>query len=261
MTAKANVLVSGCNGHMGQILCRLIEESTDFQVLCGFDKEPSKEDNGFPISPILDYVFDCDTPIPDIIIDFSSPAATMELLEYAKDLNIPIVIATTGFSEQQEAKILEAANTVPIFKSSNMEPKIALLKKTVRMLAPYLADCDIEILETHHNRKKDAPSGTAILLANAIKEALPDSEKKIVYGRTGKREQNEIGISSMRGGNIVGEHTIYFFGKSETLEFKHTAYSREGFAEGALNAARFLLARFLFEEPPRLYTIDDMIKM
>lgn len=257
MTAKANVLVSGCNGHMGQIVCRLIEESTDFQVLCGFDKEPPKEDNGFPISPILDYVFDCDTPIPHIIIDFSSPAATMELLPYAKGLNIPIVIATTGFSAEQEEKILEAANVIPIFKSSNMESNITLLKNTVKMLAPHLTDCDIEILETHHNRKKDAPSGTALLLANAIKEVLPGSKEKIVYGRTGKREKNEIGISSMRGGNIVGEHSVYFFGKNETLELRHTAYSREGFAEGALNAARFLL-----QHPrPGLYTMDDMITL
>ena len=258
---KKKVLVSGCNGYMGQIVCRLIEQSEEFEVQCGFDKTVSEEPKNFRVSSILDYIFDVDTPTPDIIIDFSSPEATMELLKFAKEFKIPTVIATTGFTKEQEEKILETANTVPIFKSSNMESNIALLKNTVRMLAPYLADCDIEILETHHNRKKDAPSGTALLLANAIKEALEDSEKKIVYGRTEKRNQNEIGISSLRGGNIVGEHTIFFYGKYETIELKHTAYSREGFAEGALNAARFLLARFLLEEAPRLYTMDDMIKM
>ena len=255
--AKKKVLVCGCNGHMGQIVCRLIGESSDFEVLCGYDKKLNYQGNSFPISPILDYIFDSDSPTPDIIIDFSSPAATMECLEYAQAYKIPIVIATTGFSDEQEEEILKIAQTIPVFKSSNMELDITLLKNTVQILAPHLTDCDIEILEAHHNRKKDAPSGTALLLANAIKEALADGEKKIVYGRSGKRENNEIGISSLRGGNVVGEHTVFFYGKHGTIELKHTAYSREGFAEGALNAARFLLK----QKTPGLCTVDDMIVM
>lgn len=262
---KKKVLVSGCNGHMGQIVCRLIDESSDFHVeygidpkcnilpfesQCEYDKKNFHICYGLEDEEVLE-------ALPDIIIDFSSPDATMNLLCSAVKLSVPIVIATTGFSAEQEKKILEAANVIPIFKSSNMESNITLLKNTVQMLAPHLTDCDIEILETHHNRKKDAPSGTALLLANAIKEALAGSEKKIVYGRTGQREQNEIGISSIRGGNIVGEHTIFFYGKHETLELKHTAYSREGFAEGALNAARFLLE----QTTPGLYTMDDMISL
>ena len=253
---KKKVLVCGCNGHMGQIVCRLIGESNDFEVSCGFDKKMSQK-NSFPTSEFVDYLFNIDTRVPDVIIDFSAPEATMELLENAKSLNIPIVIATTGLSKEQEEKIMEAANTIPIFKSSNMESNITLLKNAVQLLAPHLEDCDIEILETHHNRKKDAPSGTALLLADAIKEALADGDKKIVYGRTGKRENNEIGISSMRGGNIVGEHTVFFYSKHETIELKHTAYSREGFAEGALMAARYLLE----QTTPGLYTMDDMINL
>lgn len=262
---KKNVLVCGCNGHMGQIVCRLIDESSDFHVEYGIDEKcrvlPFETQDEYDKKEFyICYGLEDEEvlkDLPDIIIDFSSPDATMSLLCSAVKLSVPIVIATTGFSAEQEEKILEASNSIPIFKSANMDPNITLLKNTVQMIAPHLADCDIEILETHHNRKKDAPSGTALLLADAIKEALSDGEKKIVYGRTGKRENNEIGISSMRGGNIVGEHTIFFYAKHETIELKHTAYSREGFAEGALMAARYLLQ----QTTPGLYTMDDMITL
>jgi 4-hydroxy-tetrahydrodipicolinate reductase len=263
--AKKKVLVCGCSGQMGEIVCRLIDKSYDFFVRYGIDEKdkrlpfetvPECDKKNFTICNSLeeDYVME---DLPDVIIDFSSPDATMSLLRSAIKLSVPIVIATTGFSAEQEEKILEASECIPIFKSANMDPNLTLLKNTIQILAPHLADCDIEILETHHNRKKDAPSGTALMLADAIKEALEDGDKKIVYGRTGKRKNNEIGISSMRGGNIVGEHTIFFYSKHQTIELKHTAYSREGFAEGAIMAARYLVE----QKNPGLYTMDDLINL
>lgn len=251
--AKAKVLVSGCNGHMGQILCRLIDESENFKVQYGFDKSAWELQNYFACTS-LEEIEDMEDN-PDIIIDFSSPEATMQLLEFAKKFNIPIVIATTGLTENENKEITEAAKMVPIFKSANMATDITLFKNILQKVAPQLKDCDIEIFEAHHNRKKDSPSGTALLLARAIKDVFAEGEKKIVYGRTGKREKNEIGITSVRGGNIVGEHSVFFFGPNETLEIKHTAYSRDVFAEGAIKAAEFLLAK----REPGLYTMDDLI--
>lgn len=262
---KKKVLVCGCSGYMGRIVCRLIDESSDFCVQYGIDKKEKKlpfeaedecDKKNFTICNSLeeDYIIE---DLPDVIIDFSSPDATMSLLSSAVKLSVPIVIATTGFSTEQEEKILEASDCIPVFKSANMDPNLTLVKNTIQILATHLSDCDIEILETHHNRKENAPSGTALLLADAIKEALQDGDKKIVYGRTGKRENNEIGISSMRGGNIVGEHTIFFYSNHQTIELKHTAYSREGFAEGAIMAARFLIE----QKNPGLYTMDDLINL
>lgn len=250
MTKK--VLVSGCNGHMGQIVCRLIEQSDNFKVQYGFDKTSSALASYYTCTNLNEID---ESNLPDIIIDFSAPEATMQLLEFAKKFCIPIVIATTGLSESQNKEILDASNTIPVFQSANMSFEVCLIKNLLTLISSKLYKSDIEILETHHNRKKDAPSGTALLLANAIKDSFVDVEKHIVYGRSGKRENDEIGISALRGGNVVGEHSVYFFGKYETLEIKHTALSRDLFAEGALKAAEFLLE----EAQPGLYTMDDLI--
>lgn len=247
---KNKVLVSGCNGHMGQILCRLIDQSENFEVQYAFDKTPSKIPNYCACTNLDDIG---DTNLPDIIIDFSAPEATMQLLTFAEKFRIPIVIATTGFSTEQKALINKSSQLIPVFQSANMSLDITLLKGILQLIAPKLKTADIEISETHHNRKKDAPSGTAHLLADAINEAL-NNQKKIVYGREGKRNSDEIGISSVRGGNIVGEHTVHFFSKFDTLEIKHTAYSRDLFAEGALKAAEFLLNQDL-----GFYTMDDLV--
>lgn len=252
------VLISGCNGYMGKIVTRLIRESDDFHVKYGLDKPDTvRMYKGFPIFNNMGYLCDGETP-PDIIIDFSAPKATMNLLDYAKSVKVPMVIATTGFTEEQEEEIKAAAKLIPIFKSANMEANISLIKKVLQIITPYLSDYEVEVLETHHNRKKDAPSGTALLLANAIKDALAHTDdKEIIYGRTGKRKENEIGIASMRGGNVTGEHSVFFFGNSDTIEIKHTAHSREGFAVGALKAARFLLN----QTSPGLYSMDDMLQL
>ena len=146
------------------------------------------------------------------------------------------------------------SNYIPVFQSANMSFDVALFKNIVKTIAVQLSDTDIEVSETHHNRKKDAPSGTALMLAEAINESLGGT-KKLIYGREGKREENEIGLSSIRGGNIAGEHTVQFFGENETLEIKHTTYSREVFAEGAVKAAQFLLTK-----EKGFYTMDDLIE-
>ena len=191
----------------------------------------------------------------DVIIDFSIPIATLNILEYASKNNIPIVIATTGFSQEEENKIKEYSKIIPIFKSANMSYDIMIMKKLVSWLAPLLKDTDIEIIESHHNRKIDSPSGTAQMLADSINESL-NNTMYCEYNRHDKHEKrnkNEIGMSSIRGGNIVGEHTVQFIGDYETFEIKHTSYSRNVFAEGAIKASKFII-----NQKPGLYSMEDM---
>ena len=176
-------------------------------------------------------------------------------MEYAVSQKIPIVIATTGFSKEEQDIIQKASTQIPVFQSANMSYEIMILKKLVSWLAPLLRDTDIEITETHHNRKIDSPSGTAQLLADTINSALGNT-LHCEYDRHHKhekRDKNEIGMSSIRGGNIVGEHQIQFFGEFETFELKHTSYSRNVFAEGALKAAKFII-----HQPIGFYTMEDM---
>ena len=211
-------------------------DSERINIVCGFDKEESNVD--FPIYNDINNIKEN----VDVIIDFSVPIATFEILKYARKNKTPIVIATTGFSKEQLEEIEELSKEIPIFRSSNMSLDINLMASIIQKVAEVLTDADIEIIETHHNRKVDSPSGTAILLADAINEVL-DNKKQYTFDRMQKREKrnkNEIGFSSVRGGNIVGEHTVAFFGENETLEITHKAYSRQVFAEGALQAAWFI---------------------
>lgn len=245
-----NVLVNGCNGKMGQIVCDLVNKKDNMCVKCGVDKNISA--NGlFSIYSNFDEI----TEKIDIIIDFSIPIATLNALKYAKTNNIPVVIATTGFSDEENKKIEEYSKFIPIFKSANMSFDINMMVKLLEWITPLLKDTDIEIVETHHNRKIDSPSGTAQMLANTINKALKNTHY-FEYNRHSKREKrnkNEIGISSIRGGNIVGEHSVQFFGEFETLEIKHTSYSRNVFAEGAIKATEFL-----FNKPAGLYSMKDI---
>ena len=174
------------------------------------------------------------------------------MLDFATKEKIPVVIATTGLNEDQEKAVIDASKIIPIFKSANMSFEVALVKNLLKSLASKLEDSDIEILETHHNRKADAPSGTAKLFAEAINSGL-DEPRNVVYGREGKREKNEIGIAALRGANIVGEHSVKFFSDYETLEITHTAHSRELFASGALKAASFIV-----NQKPGIYNMDDL---
>lgn len=247
------VMVNGCSGKMGQIVCDLVEQSDDFVLKCGFDKNVTGE-FAFPVFSKIEDILEK----PDIIIDFSVPVATFKILEYAVANHVPIVIATTGFSNEEEKIIEEFSKQIPIFKSANMSYDIMIMKKLVQWLAPLLKDTDIEVTETHHNRKIDSPSGTAQMLADSINTALGNN-LYCEYNRHDKREKrnkNEIGMNSIRGGNIVGEHVVQFFGEFETFELKHTSYSRNVFAEGALKAAKFLI-----NKPAGFYHMEDMFSI
>ncbi len=244
------VMVNGCNGKMGQIVCDLVEQNENLVLKSGFDKNVTGE-FAFPVFNKIEDI----TENPDVIIDFSVPIATFHILEYAVSNHIPIVIATTGFSHEEEKRIEEYSKQIPIFKSANMSYDIMIMKKLVQWLAPLLSDTDIEVTETHHNRKIDSPSGTAQMLADTINHSLGNN-LHCEYNRHDKREKrdkNEIGMNSIRGGNIVGEHVVQFFGEFETFELKHTSYSRNVFAEGAIKAAKFLV-----EMPEGLYSMEDM---
>lgn len=236
MEKPIKVIVWGYSGHMGGIVSNLVKQNHKFEYLGGIDKD--------------EYNFSYTDA--NVIIDFSSPEGTVKMLEFAVKEKLPAVIATTGLNEDQESKVIEASKVIPIFKSANMSFEVALVKNLLKELSTKLEDNDIEILETHHNRKADAPSGTAILLAESINSGL-NEPRNIIYGREGKRNNNEIGISSLRGGNIVGEHSVKFFNNFETLEITHTAHSRELFAAGALKAASFIV-----NQKPGLYNMDDM---
>lgn len=245
------VLVNGCNGKMGQELIEAINKDEYFEVCCGVDKDVNNN-----------YSFNVYTnkkdikEKPDVIIDFSIPKATMNILSYARENKIPIVIATTGLSEEDLTIIKEASKEIPIFQSANMSYDISLMKKIVSEVAKAIPDTDIEIIETHHNRKIDAPSGTALLLAKSINDAI-ENVKEYDFDRFHKREKrnkNEIGFSSIRGGNIVGEHTVSFFGDNETFEITHRAYSRGIFARGALKGAKYIV-----NKKNGYYTMDDIV--
>lgn len=221
------VLINGCNGKMGQVLAEEIRLTQDIEVLCGVDRIDTG-DNNFPVFTNINDI----NLIPDVIIDFSIPEATFNILQFAKSNKIPTVIATTGISDSDLEKIKEYSKEFPIFRSSNMSYEINLMAKLVSQLAQKLSDSDIEIVETHHNRKIDSPSGTAIILADSINNAL-NNEMHYEYDRHSKREKRdkkEIGIHSIRGGNEVGKHSVIFFGNNESLEITHNVNSRAVFA-------------------------------
>lgn len=234
-----NILLNGATGRMGKEVIKKVAEEKDLNITCGVGIGENNEK-----FPIYENTKDIEEKV-DVIIDFSIPKASLNILEYARKNKIPIVIATTGFSDEELKVIKETSEEIPVFRSSNMSLDINLMAKIVQEIARVLNDTDIEIIETHHNRKVDSPSGTAILLADAINEVL-ENKKIYTFDRMQKREKrskDEIGFSSIRGGNIVGEHTVKFFGENETLEIKHTSYSRQVFVEGALKAAKFIVTK------------------
>lgn len=246
------VLISGCNGKMGQEVAKQIEKVENLSTLAGFDRLDTG-DNKFPVYTNLNNVKEK----PDIIIDFSIPEATFAVLEFASKNKIPVVIATTGFTDEELKKIEDYSKMIPIFKSANMSFEINLMAKMVSDMAKLINDADIEIVEAHHNRKIDAPSGTALLLADNINNAL-DNSMTYEYNRHAKREKRskkEIGIHSIRGGNIVGKHTVAFYSDDEYIEITHNVSSRSVFAKGALKAADFLA-----HKQPGLYDMNNLIK-
>ena len=247
------IIISGCSGKMGQMVAQICEDKKDVEVAAGFDIT-GKACGNFPVfANPKDFKGEA-----DVIIDFSSPAALDNLLTFCTDRNIPCVFCTTGYSGEQLVHISHLSEKVPAFRSGNMSLGINLLTALVKKAAAVLGDdFDVEIVEKHHNTKVDAPSGTALMLADAAASALPhDSE--YVYERQSvrqKRAHNEIGISSVRGGTIVGEHEVIFAGKDEVIELKHSAYSRSVFASGAVAAAIYLANI----KQPGMYDMNDVL--
>ncbi|HPV02876.1 MAG TPA: 4-hydroxy-tetrahydrodipicolinate reductase [Clostridiales bacterium] len=246
------ILLSGCNGKMGQVITRMAEKYDDLTIVAGYDIADSGK-NPYPVYTDLERCI----VRPDVLIDFSNPAALETLLAYASAGRIPAVIATTGLSQSQIRLLNKAAEIIPVFYSANMSLGINLLiglvKKAARLLQ---ADFDIEIVEKHHNLKIDAPSGTALAIADAVNSVL-DMKHEYVYDRHSrrkKRSRNEIGIHAIRGGTIVGEHSVIFAGNDEIIEIRHTALSREIFATGALSAARFIAGK-----RPGMYGMSDLV--
>ena len=236
------IIMHGCNGHMGQVISGIVEKDPDAEIVAGIDIADQGK-NSYPVFTDIDA---CQVEA-DAIIDFSSAKATDKLLEYSAARQIPVVLCSTGLSEEQLAKVEETSKKVAVLKSANMSLGINTLLKLVQDAAKVLATAgfDMEIVEKHHRLKVDAPSGTALALADSINEAM-DNKYHYVYDRSQKREKRddkEIGISAVRGGTIVGEHEIIFAGQDEVIEFKHTAYSKAIFGKGAVEAAKFLAGK------------------
>ena len=247
------IIMHGCNGHMGQVISGIVEKDPDAEIVAGIDIADQGK-NSYPVFTDIDA---CQVEA-DAIIDFSSAKATDKLLEYSAARQIPVVLCSTGLSQEQLAKVEETSRKVAVLKSANMSLGINTLLKLVQDAAKVLAAAgfDMEIVEKHHRLKLDAPSGTALALADSINEAM-DNQYHYVYDRSQKREKRddkEIGISAVRGGTIGGEHEIIFAGQYEVIEFKHTAYSKAIFGKGAVEAAKFLAGK-----PAGRYDMSDVI--
>ncbi|MCI5936538.1 MAG: 4-hydroxy-tetrahydrodipicolinate reductase [Eubacterium sp.] len=233
------IIMSGCSGAMGRTITDIVKEDPEAQIVAGIDVV----DNGNTDYPIFSSILDCDVEA-DAIIDFSTPKILDDLLQYCQDKKLPIVLCTTGYSEEQLAKIEASADKVAILRSANMSLGINTLMKLLQDAAKVLAaeGYDVEIVEKHHNQKLDAPSGTALALADSVNEAM-GNQYEYIYDRSQrrqKRDKKELGISAVRGGTIVGEHDVIFAGKDEVVTFSHTAYSKAVFGKGAVSAAKFL---------------------
>ena len=232
-----NIIMNGCNGRMGRMITDIANKDTDVQIVAGIDA------NDYPV---FTNIFDCNVDA-DVIIDFSTASAIDDLLKYAVEKKIPVVLCTTGLTSEQLDNVQKASEKVAILKSANMSLGINTLMKILKVATEVLANrgYDIEIVEKHHNQKLDAPSGTALALADCINQVL-NNEYDYTYDRSSRREkrpEKEIGISAVRGGTIVGEHEVIYAGIDEVIEIKHTAYSRAVFAKGAVDAAKYLASK------------------
>ena len=246
-----NILLCGCSGRMGAVVSDMAAADDNVKIVCGVDV--LGEASG--AYPAYETLGDCKEDA-DVVVDFSNPAVFDELLAFCVDRKMPLVICTTGLSEDQLAAIDKAAEKIAILRSANMSVGINVMIKLLRQIAPYMSEAgyDIEIVEKHHNQKLDAPSGTALALAEAANE---EGKLDYVYDRSQvrqKRDKKELGISAVRGGTIVGTHEVIFAGEDEVITFEHMAYSRKLFAKGALEAAKFLTGK-----KPGMYSMQDVI--
>lgn len=246
------VILHGCNGRMGRVLQKMIASSDNITVVAGIDRE-TETNNEFPIYNDLNSCAE----VADVVIDFSNHAAVPNLLEACVAKKIPVVIATTALEEEELRILKESSLSIPVFHSFNMSLGINLVAKLMDTVMRVLEDdFNVEIVEKHHNKKKDSPSGTALLLADAVNNACK-IKKEYIYGRNGKDDQckiTELGIHAVRGGSIPGEHTLIFAGEDEVLEITHTALSRNIFAKGALKAAQYIAGK-----ENGLYSMSEMI--
>jgi 4-hydroxy-tetrahydrodipicolinate reductase len=249
------IILSGCGGAMGRVISIAANERDDIKIVAGIDPNASNLLAPFPIFAVPSA---CDIEA-DVIVDFSHTSALPGVLALAGKKNTPAVLATTGYGEEDIAAIHEAAKAIPVFCTGNMSLGINLMQELCRMAARVLGGkFDIEIIEKHHNKKIDAPSGTALMLADSVASALPE-KPSYEYSRNAKRERrskNEIGIHAIRGGTIVGEHEVIFAGQDEVLTISHSAASKTVFAAVALSAAVFM-----HKKPPGLYTMKDLIEL
>ena len=247
------MIMHGCNGKMGRVITSLAASEEDIEIVAGVDTHTEGEQS----YPVFASIEQCDKEA-DVVVDFSNAGAVDGLLDYCAAHRLPVVLCTTGLSEAQLEHVKKASEETAVLRSANMSLGINLLMKLLKDAAKALAPAgfDVELVEKHHNQKLDAPSGTALALADSVNEAL-NQEYTYCYDRSKerkKREKKEIGISAVRGGTIVGEHEVIFAGMDEVIEFKHTAYSRTVFAKGALEAAKFLSKR-----PVGMYDMGDVI--
>lgn len=248
------MIMHGCNGKMGQVITGLVKEEAGIEIAAGIDTWQGRE-NPYPVFGSMK---ECNIDA-DVVVDFSNAAAVDEMLEVCKERRMPVVLCTTGLSAGQLELVQETAKETAVLRSANMSLGINLLVKLLKEAASVLGNAgyDIEIVEKHHNRKVDAPSGTALALADSMNDAL-GQKYTYINDRSQKREsrgKNEIGISAVRGGTIVGEHEVIFAGEDEVIEFSHTAYSKNVFAKGAVEAAKFLAGK-----PAGMYDMSDVIQ-
>ena len=239
------VIINGIDGAMGTILAGIIRKTDDMEIVAGVTP------TGFEGAYLT---MDEYQGPADMVIDFSHHDGTKALLDYCVKRNLPVVVCTTGQTDEELEYIAKAAESIPVFKSANMSVGVALVAKVVKEITAKFGDCDIEIVETHHNRKVDAPSGTAIMLADSIREVKPELHYNLGRSGMAKREPDEIGISAVRMGNIVGTHEVMFGTNSQTITVTHQAHDRALFADGAVAAARFLAGK-----PAGLYNMDDLL--
>lgn len=247
------IIMHGCNGAMGQVITNLAAEDDDVVIAAGIDRADNRE-NGYPVFTSCEA---CDVDA-DVIVDFSVAQAVDGVLAYAVKRKLPLVLCTTGMSEAQLADIEKASEVIPILRSANMSLGVNTVFKLAAIAAQILGEAgyDIEIVEKHHHRKMDAPSGTALAIADAINQAM-DGRYTYKLDRSAERARrspDEIGIQAVRGGSIVGEHEVLYCGPDEVIEIKHTAYSRAIFGKGAIQAAHFLK-----DKAPGMYQMSDVI--
>ncbi|MFO7637599.1 MAG: 4-hydroxy-tetrahydrodipicolinate reductase [Clostridia bacterium] len=245
------ILLTGCNGKMGRTISSMVFETPNLVISAGVDIQ-GEGAGGYPVFCSLDA---CTVP-GDVVVDFSHPSAFQDTLSFCMKHGLPLVMATTGLSDAQKVRLEESSRVIPVFYSANMSMGVNLLIRLAKTAARFFGEeFDVEIIEKHHNQKIDAPSGTAVVLAEEINKVLPQ-KKEYVYDRHSRRERrskDEIGIHTIRGGTITGEHTVIFAGRNEVVELTHQAASREVFAAGAIRAAQFIQGK-----PKGMYSMEDM---